>query len=106
MACADPISQNNPVVHRSLSGVEVDWYFTVPVGCEGDFKVTAFRTTNSNPEDPRVVSAGTSGTMHFVGRAAQFVLNVLLTTTSPVKVILYTNGNVYAIIDVDPATVE
>lgn len=98
-ACADPVSGNDPLVWRSLSGVEVEWYVSVPAGCSGAFKVVVYRPNATDPLDPRSSVHYNSGTFNL--GPGEWSVNALITKSGPAHAILFVNGAVYRILPVD-----
>lgn len=101
--CADPISRNDVVVWRSLSGVEVDVHFTVKPWCRSSsYRVVAYRSRGV--VDPRARQHFASPRVRL--GPGEHTLNVLVTTRRHVDVIFFVDGAVYRIVGIDPTSVE
>lgn len=101
-ACGDPVSGNAPLVWRSLSGVEVDWHFSVPAGCSGSFKLVVYRS-GGTALDPK--SARHYSSPKLTLGSGEWTLNALITKPGPAHAVFFVNGAIYRILPIDPGSV-
>lgn len=100
--CTDPITANEVQIHRSLSGVEVDWWITVKTGCTARPRAVIFKDDAANQADVESAQVYASPKNLELGQG-QHVVNNLVTGSDPVWATLYVNGGIYRITLVDPA---
>lgn len=98
-ACSDPLTANDPHIYRDVSGVEVDWSFTVAPGCTTAVRVTTYRP-DRDANDPRDEIHAQSPTLTL--GPGNYVLNNLVTTGRNVHTILTVDGRVYGIVGFNP----
>lgn len=108
-ACGDPIQTNDPHVSIDASGVEVEWAVQVRSGCSARLRVVVFRDTDTEP-DVRSAQVNASPSLTF--GPGQYTITGLLpasdplygdpTTDPPGWGVLYVDGIVYRIVNMNP----